>query len=102
MEQFIEKWLQKKSSFLGFQSLRLGIRIRRIFAVMSLPFQSRSRPLGNKIWLAGDPLCISEIFTKLEHAGKTIVKDPRNADRIVFCEGHEYSFHEIIGKCGAQ
>ncbi len=98
MEQFIVKWFQDKSSFLSFQSLHVGISIRKIIAGMNPKSQSMSKQAGSKFLLAGDPLNISEIIPKLERAGKTIVKDPRKADRIIFCEGQECSFHEIISE----
>ncbi|MFI5154664.1 MAG: glycosyltransferase family 2 protein [Chitinophagales bacterium] len=96
MEQFIAKWFRDKYSFMGFQSLRIGIQIRKILAEMSPKFQSASKPKAYKYWLTGDPLNISETIPSLERAGKIITKESKKASRIIFCEGKEYSFYEII------
>jgi len=77
--------------------LKMAIASRALFKVASLPFLKDAHkylPVNSKIFLQGNKASINEIKSVL--FGSNIAVTTNTADEIIFCEGEDFSFSEII------
>jgi N-acetylglucosaminyl-diphospho-decaprenol L-rhamnosyltransferase len=96
MVQFMNKHISSSSFFLFL--MKQAVWFRSGVAAFAYFFRRRN---GNKkiykTFLTGDKKNISSLKPSIPAPERTIVENPQEANEIIFCEGPELSFKEIIG-----
>jgi N-acetylglucosaminyl-diphospho-decaprenol L-rhamnosyltransferase len=93
MDQFLRKHFS--SSGLLFYFIQFGVWCRSKLALVENLFHTKKNKPG-LAFILGDEVGANRIKEALLAAGKTIVQEQEAADEIVFCEGNNFSFKEII------
>ena len=102
MEQFIEKHFRDQYSSVQFWLIRCGIRFRKLLAHINIKDglkKTHQRPALNSV-LIGDLSSQAKLIPKLSSLGRCRVDKISDADEIIFCEGTEWSYSQIIGYMG--
>jgi len=103
MSQFTHKYVHSRRQILFDLLLQAAIRFRGAVAALAQIFQfpKRKPPSSHcPIFLAGDKKTAQLIRPLLLLQGKMIVEEKKDAAEIIYCEGPEFSFKEIIHSFG--
>lgn len=99
MAQFSKKHFSKFSSSLFSSLINIFIGFRRIFS--SGNKQESKVETNINLFLYGDNNACDSLKKILVHSKMKVVEQETNADGIIFCEGENYSFKNIIEKAQA-
>jgi GT2 family glycosyltransferase len=99
MSQFVRKHFRRDVSLVFTLLMDIAIWFRSLLALAGHWFSRPHRPKADiRTFLAGDPGGKKEAEALLSSTGRTLVTRQDRATEIVWCEGKELSFGEIIGQ----
>lgn len=78
--------------------LRAAIWTRSHLSSIDLLFAKKVKPARGdiKTYLRGDPVVVSMIENRVSMTGREIMQEKESAGEIIFCEGGNFSFEDII------
>jgi len=103
MSQFRRKYFKKELSALFNILVEGGIWIRAGLAALAGVFRKEKRKVVsgiNRAWIGGDPAGAERLLCLLPLSERTLVRDPRDADEIIYCEGPAFGFRQVIDSLG--
>jgi len=97
MVQFIQKHF---GSGLIVAILKAAIWTRNKLSVLALLFAGKLTPPAKNIktYLLGDTVSISRIKKRIYMTGREIVTERKQAGELIFCEGENFSFKDILAE----
>jgi N-acetylglucosaminyl-diphospho-decaprenol L-rhamnosyltransferase len=99
MSQFADKHFQGYAGGLNLFLMKAAIWMGAAMAAISNLLKrnpTMHSSIKTRIYITGDPGSSSRVSTILLSRENLIVKDPRDAQEIIFCEGPEFPFKRII------
>ena len=99
MSQFTDKHFKGYAGGLNLFLMKAAIGASAGLATLALWFQRKTPRPGTakaRIYLTGDPGSIFSVSEILLSREKLLVKNPQDAQEIIFCEGPGFSFKKII------
>jgi N-acetylglucosaminyl-diphospho-decaprenol L-rhamnosyltransferase len=99
MSRFYKKYARPANRFFFGFFIQLAIKARAAVDLLQQTFKKNKEPvqgIEGPIFLSGDPKNVEELKSFLLATGRSIVETKQQAGEIVFCEGPEYSFADII------
>ncbi|HVM87393.1 MAG TPA: glycosyltransferase family 2 protein [Puia sp.] len=100
MRLFVKKHFRSSSFLLFYFFISAGIGIRSVFAfIMSFAeIIGRKKNNNDSFFLSGDGLSVSCLEKKLSSQNIPVRRNQSESNAIVFCEGPDYSFKNIISE----